>query len=192
MLQLQEMGCHNINLVTPTHWTPSIVRALRTAVTGGLHIPLVYNCGGYESLEALRLLDGVIDIYLPDFKYMNPAIAAKFSSGAWDYPEVAAAAITEMYRQVGDLVLDENGIALRGLMIRHLVLPNNLSGTDVFVRFVADKAGRSTYVNLLSQYRPECEASRYPELSRPITRQEYSQAVAWAREAGLTNLHLQA
>jgi len=136
-------------------------------------------------------LDGIIDIYLVDFKYSSGAMAARYSKDTPDYPEVAAAALSEMHHQVGDLVVDEDGIALRGLMIRHLVLPHNIAGTDQLVHFVADKLARSTYVNLMSQYRPEYEASRYPELSRTITRQEYSQAVAWAREAGLTNLHLQ-
>ena len=191
MLRLQQMGCHNINLVTPTHFVANIVQALRTAVAGGLHLPLVYNCSGYEPQEVLPLLEGIVDIYLADFKYADGVMAARYSYDAPDYPEVAAAALFEMHRQVGDLVVDENGIALRGLMIRHLVLPRNIARTDRFVRFVADRLGRSTYVNLMSQYRPECGASRYPELSRPITRQEYSQAVDWAREAGLTNLHLQ-
>jgi putative pyruvate formate lyase activating enzyme len=191
MLQLQRVGCHNINLVTPSHVVANIVQGLRTAMAGGLRIPLVYNCSGYEPQEVLRQLDGIIDIYLVDFKYAGEVVAARYSKDTPDYPEVAAAALSGMHRQVGDLEVDEDGIALRGLMIRHLVLPHNIAGTDRFVRFVADKMGRSTYVNLMSQYRPEYEASRYPELSRPITRQEYSQAVAWAREAGLTNLHLQ-
>jgi putative pyruvate formate lyase activating enzyme len=191
MLRLQQMGCHNINLVTPTHFVANIVQALRTAADGGLRLPLVYNCSGYEPQEVLRLLNGIIDIYLADFKYADRAMAARYSYDASDYPEVAAAALSEMHRQVGDLVVDENGIALRGLMIRHLVLPHNIAGTDQFVRFVAHKLGPSTYVNLMSQYRPECEATCYPELSRHTTLHEYSQAVAWAREAGLMNLHLQ-
>ncbi|HZT32071.1 MAG TPA: hypothetical protein VFA33_19440 [Bryobacteraceae bacterium] len=191
MLQLADLGCHNINLVTPTHCVPNIVRALRSAIPRGLRLPLVYNCGGYESLEAVRLLDGIVDIYLPDFKYTDGPTAAKYSSGAGDYPEVAAAAISEMHRQVGDLVVDEDGIALRGLMIRHLVLPRNLAGTGAFVHFVAHKLGPGTYVNLMSQYRPAWQAQRYPALSRRITREEYEQAVTWARQAGLTNVHLQ-
>jgi putative pyruvate formate lyase activating enzyme len=188
MVELQAGGCHNVNLVTPTHCVPNIVSALRTAIAMGLRVPLVYNCGGYESLEAVRLLDGIVDIYLPDYKYTDGAMAAKYSSGAKDYPEVAAAAIQEMHRQVGDLVTDENGIALRGLMIRHLVLPENIAGTDRFVKFVAEKLSLSTYVNIMAQYRPENKAHNYPALSRRITRAEYNQAIAWAREAGLTRL----
>jgi putative pyruvate formate lyase activating enzyme len=188
MVQLQEMRCHNINLVTPTHVVPNIVQALRTAIRLGLRIPLVYNCGGYEPVEIIKLLDGIVDIYMPDFKYMDGAMAAKYSSGASDYPERAAAAIEEMHRQVGELVVDENGIALRGLIIRHLVLPNNIAGTDKFVRWVAEKLSKSTYVNIMAQYRPEHKAFQYPELSRRITWTEYQQALRWAREAGLTRL----
>jgi putative pyruvate formate lyase activating enzyme len=191
MLRLQDLGCHNINLVTPTHFAPNIVQALRSAVTLGLRIPLVYNCGGYEPLEVLGLLDGVVDIYLADFKYTDPFLAETYSCGARDYPEVAAAAIAEMRRQVGDLTIGENGVALRGLMIRHLVLPNNIAGTGQFVRFVAEKLARSAFVNLMSQYRPEHEAFQRPELCRRVTRQEYSRAVNWAREAGLANASLQ-
>jgi putative pyruvate formate lyase activating enzyme len=188
MADLQDLGCHNINLVTPTHRVPNIVQGLRSAIRRGLHVPVVYNCGGYEPVEVLKLLDGIVDIYLPDFKYTDGAMAEKYSSGARDYPEVAAAAIEEMHRQVGELVVDENGIALRGLMIRHLVLPQNIAGTDKFVRFVAEKLTRSTYVNIMAQYRPEHQAHRYPELSRRITTREYQQAIQWAREAGLTRL----
>ena len=187
MLRLQELGCHNINLVTPTHYAPNIVQALRSAVARGLRIPLVYNCGGYEPLDVLALLDGIVDIYLADFKYTDPTMAETYSCGARDYPEVAAAAIAEMRHQVGDLTISENGVALRGLMIRHLVLPNNIAGTDQFVRFVAEKLAPSTFVNLMSQYRPEHEAFQRPELCRRVTRQEYSRAVNWAREAGLAN-----
>jgi putative pyruvate formate lyase activating enzyme len=188
MLELQGLGCHNINLVTPTHIVPNIVGALRLAAARGLRLPLVYNCGGYEPVEIVRLLDGIIDIYLPDFKYTDGAKAARYSTGAVDYPEVAAAAIKEMHRQVGDLVTDEQGIALRGLMIRHLVLPENIAGTDRFVRFVAEQLKPGTYVNLMAQYRPEHRARDYPELARRITRVEYLQAIRWAREAGLTNV----
>jgi putative pyruvate formate lyase activating enzyme len=156
-------------------------------VARGLRIPLVYNCGGYEPLEVLALLDGIVDVYLADFKYTDPSIAETYSCGARDYPEVAAAAIAEMRHQVGDLTISENGVARRGLIIRHLVLPNNIAGTDQFVRFVAEKLAPSTFVNLMSQYRPEHEAFQRPELFRRITRQEYARAVNWAREAGLAN-----
>lgn len=187
MLDLQELGCHNINLVTPTHVVPNIVHAVRVAAARGLRVPLVYNCGGYEPVEILRMLDGIVDIYLTDAKYTSGAAAGRYS-GAEDYPEVAAAAIEEMHRQVGELKVDENGIAWRGLMIRHLVLPNNLAGTEAFVRFVAGRLTRSTYVNLMAQYRPEHHAGKYPELSRRITSSEYRQAAAWARDAGLTRV----
>jgi len=188
MWDLQGIGCHNINFVTPTHVVPNIVQGLRAAIRLGLRAPLVYNCGGYEPVEILKLLDGIVDIYLPDFKYMDGAMSEKYSSGAKDYPEAAAAAHIEMHRQVGELIVDENGVALRGLMIRHLVLPHNVSGTDQFVKFVAQKLTRSTYVNIMAQYRPAHQASKYPQLSRRLTMGEYHQAVQWAREAGLTRL----
>jgi putative pyruvate formate lyase activating enzyme len=188
MVQMQELRCHNVNLVTPTHVVPNIVQGLRTAIRMGLRIPLVYNCGGYEPVEIIKLLDGIVDIYMPDFKYMDGEMAAKYSSGAGDYPERAAAAIEEMHRQVGELVVDENGIALRGLIIRHLVMPNNIAGTDKFVRWVAEKLTKSTYVNIMAQYRPEHKAFQYPEIARRLTWLEYQQALRWAREAGLTRL----
>ena len=188
MVQMQELRCHNVDLVTPTHVVPNIVQGLRTAIRMGLRIPLVYNCGGYEPVEIIKLLDGIVDIYMPDYKYMDGEMAAKYSSGAGDYPERAAAAIEEMHRQVGELVVDENGIALRGLIIRHLVMPNNIAGTDKFVRWVAEKLTKSTYVNILAQYRPEHKAFQYPEIARRLTWLEYQQALRWAREAGLTRL----
>ncbi|MDP2999664.1 MAG: radical SAM protein [Bryobacterales bacterium] len=188
MKSAQETGCHNVNLVTPTHFVPNIVNALRAAMARGLTVPLVYNCGGYDPVEIIRLLDGIVDIYLPDFKYMDGAMADKYSSGARDYPERAAEAIAEMHRQVGELTVDERGIAVRGLIIRHLVLPHNIAGTDKFVKWVAAKLTRSTYVNIMAQYRPEHRAREYPELSRRLTNEEFSRAIAWAREAGLTRL----
>ncbi len=187
-LSVQNMGCHNLNLVTPTHLLPSIVAALMHAVRRGFRLPLVYNCGGYEALEAVRLLDGIVDIYLPDFKYMDGKIAARFSSGAADYPERAAEAIAEMHRQTGVLELDERGVARRGLLIRHLVLPENLAGTDRFVKWVAEKLSRDTWVNIMAQYRPEHKARQYPPLDRRITYGEHRQALQWAREAGLTHV----
>lgn len=188
MIDLQAAGCHNVNLVTPTHILPNIVGGLRFAIARGLRLPLVYNCGGYEPVKIIQLLDGIVDIYLPDFKYADGAMAQKYSSGAGDYPESAAAAIAEMHRQVGELLVDENGIALRGLIIRHLVLPGNIAGTDKFVQFVATRLSRSTYVNIMAQYRPEYKARGIPELSRRITGAEYRQAIRWATEAGLTRL----
>lgn len=188
MVDMQERGCHNINLVTPTHIVPNIVSGLRQAIHRGLRAPLVYNCGGYESLEVIQLLDGIVDIYLPDYKYTDGAMARKYSSEASDYPERAAAAIKEMHRQVDEVVLDEAGIALRGLMIRHLVMPENIAGTDKFVRWVAEELGPSTYVNIMAQYRPEHRAYEFPKIARRITRAESRQAIKWARQAGLTRL----
>jgi putative pyruvate formate lyase activating enzyme len=188
MLDLQARGCHNINLVTPTHVAPHIVKALRIGVDRGLRLPLVYNTGGYDSLDVIRALDGIVDIYLPDFKYQDGSLAAKYSSGAADYPEVAAAVIREMHRQVGTLKLDERGVAVRGLIIRHLVMPQNIAGTDRFVRWVARELTTDTYVNIMAQYRPEHRAREYPELARRILPEEWQQALAWARTAGLTNL----
>jgi putative pyruvate formate lyase activating enzyme len=188
MLDLQRRGCHNINLVTPTHVVPHIVRALRIAIDGGLRVPLVYNTGGYDSLEVIKKLEGVVDIYLPDFKYMDGGMAAKYSNGVSDYPEVAAAVIKEMHRQVGVLRIDGKGIAQRGLIIRHLVMPNNIAGTDRFVPWVARELSKRTYVNIMAQYRPAHDAFDYPEIARRITREEWDQATAWARAAGLENL----
>jgi len=190
MLELQHHGCHNINLVSPTHVAPHIVKALRSAIARGLMIPLVYNTGGYDSLEVVRMLDGIIDIYLPDFKYMDGDIAARYSNGASDYPEVAEAVIKEMHRQVGVLQTDALGIAQRGLIIRHLVMPENMAGTDRFVRWVAEELGLDTFVNIMAQYHPAHHAFDFPELSRCATRAEWLQAMTWARDAGLRNLVL--
>ena len=188
MLYLQKIGCHNINLVTPTHVMPNIINATMIACKKGLHIPLVYNTSGYERVEILKILDGIVDIYLPDLKYMDGEKAAKYSSGASDYPEAAKGAIVEMNRQVGQHLVDQRGIALRGLMIRHLVMPNGVAGTDKFVRWVAKTLPKSTYVNIMHQYRVEYKAYEYPEIWRAITAQEYLQAMDWAVEEGLTNL----
>jgi len=184
MLELQEMRCHNINLVTPTHYMPHILAALVVACEDGLELPLVYNCGGYESLTALKLLDGVIDIYMPDVKYADPKVGLRFSR-AKDYPKVVKAALKEMYRQVGDLLIDEDGIAWRGLLVRHLVLPEGLAGTREIVRFIAEEISPDTYINIMAQYRPEYRAREHPPLDRPVTRREYEEAVRLAKEAGL-------
>jgi putative pyruvate formate lyase activating enzyme len=186
MLDLQRTGCHNINFVTPTHQVPQILKALPIAVGGGLQVPLVYNCGGYEALETLQLLDGVFDIYMPDFKYAD-ADAAKAYSKVENYPEVAKAAFREMHRQVGDLSLDRRGIARRGLLVRHLVLPNNLSGTGEVVGFLAELSG-DTYVNIMDQYRPCYRAHEYPPLARRPARAEVEEARQLARAAGLRRL----
>jgi putative pyruvate formate lyase activating enzyme len=188
MLYLQQIGCHNVNLVTPTHVMPNILAATRIALKRGLHIPLVYNTSGYESTEILRLLDGIVDIYLPDMKYMDGNQAAKYSSGASDYPEVTKKAIVAMHRQVGNLGTDDHGIALRGLMIRHLVMPNRVAGTKQFVQWVAESLPVSTYVNIMPQYHVDYKAYDYPEIARALTVEEFLEAIAWAEDRGLTNL----
>jgi putative pyruvate formate lyase activating enzyme len=188
MLSLQRRGCHNINLVTPSHMVPHIVRALRIAISKGLRLPLVYNTGGYDKLRTIKLLDGIVDIYMPDFKFQDGTRSHKYCAEAGDYPLVAAAAIKEMHRQVGVLRRDKRGIAYRGLLLRHLVMPHNLAGTDRFVRWVARELGRNTYVNVMAQYRPEHEASKYPELARRLTAAEWQAAMRAAKRAGLTNL----
>jgi putative pyruvate formate lyase activating enzyme len=187
MMELQGQGCHNINLVTPTHQVPMILDALVEAVERGLRVPLVYNCGGYESVETLRLLDGVIDIYMPDFKYADTAPAAEYSD-APDYPEVAKAALREMHRQVGDLTFNGYGIARRGLLVRHLVLPAGLAGTPEVVRFLAEEISRDTYLNIMDQYRPCADALDRPPLDRCITRREYQEALDAAQAAGLERI----
>lgn len=187
MIKLQKMGCSNINLVTPTHYLPGIVRALQMAIPMGLHIPIVYNTSGYEKLEIVQMLEGIVDIYLPDCKYMDPVQSAKYSDGAYNYPHYAKIALKEMYRQTGDLQV-VRGTAVKGLIIRHLVLPNRISGTKEFLKFVAEDISKTTYVNIMRQYRPEYKASEYPELSRRIIREEYSEALGWARQYGLQRL----
>ncbi len=191
MLRLQKMGCSNINVVTPTHYSPHIVLALDEAAGRGLNIPLVYNTSGYEKVETLRLLEGVVDVYLPDFKYFDGEMAGKYSSEAFDYPQHARAALKEMHRQVGVALPSPGGMMHRGLMIRHLVLPNGISGTEKIVEWVAQELPRDTYFHLMSQYTPSYQAGRYDELSRRITRSELNSAIRHAREAGLTNLHVQ-
>ncbi len=188
MIVLQkDDGCHNINFVTPTHQVPMILRSLEIAIDKGLKIPLVYNCGGYEALETLKILDGIIDIYMPDFKYAETEPAKTYSK-ARDYPEVAKAAIKEMHRQVGDLVMNERGIALRGLLVRHLVLPEGLAGTEEVVRFLAEEVSPNTYTNIMAQYYPCYRAGEHPPLDRRITKAEYRKAVKAARDAGLKRL----
>jgi putative pyruvate formate lyase activating enzyme len=191
MLDLQTMGCHNINVVTPTHYSPHVVLALQSAAAQGLRIPLVYNTSGWERLEILRILDGIVDIYLADFKYAQPEVAAKYSSGADSYPEVTRRAILEMHRQVGVAHPGRHGLMERGLMIRLLAMPNRASGTKDVVRWIASNLPQDTYVNVMSQYTPTFEAVEYPEISRRVTREEFRDAVRWGREAGLTNLDIQ-
>jgi len=182
------MGCHNINLVTPTHVMPNILNALQIALRKGLRLPLMYNTSGYERVEILKILDGIVDIYKPDMKYMDAEKAAKYSAGASDYPEVTKKAVAEMHRQVGVLKLDKQGIAIRGVIIRHLVMPNRVAGTEKFVKWVAEVLPKSTYVNIMAQYRVEYKAYDYPEIARGITAQEFSEAMDSAEKYGLTNL----
>ena len=188
MLKLQSMGCHNINLVTPTHVMPNILNATRIALKNVLHLPLMYNTSGYERLEMLKLLEGIVDIYKPDMKYTDADKAGKYSAGASDYPEVTKKAVIEMHRQVGVLKLDNQGIATRGVIIRHLVMPNRVAGTEKFVKWVAEALPKSTYVNIMAQYRVEYKAYDYPEIARGITSQEFLEAMDWAGKYGLTNL----
>jgi putative pyruvate formate lyase activating enzyme len=184
MLYLQSRGCHNINLVTPTHFVPQIVEALWLAAERGLQIPLVYNCSGYESVETLRRLDGIIDIYMPDIKYSLDVNARRYS-GVKDYWEQVRPAVKEMHRQVGDLKVNRWGIAERGLLIRHLVLPNDLAGTAAILRFIAAEISPDSYVNIMEQYRPAFKAHRLPELARRITAMEYHRAIRLASNFGL-------
>ncbi len=187
MLHLQERGCHNINLVSPSHVVAQILEAVALAARAGLRVPLVYNTGGYDSPEALALLDGVIDIYMPDMKY-SEARTARLYSRALDYPGVNRRAVREMHRQVGDLVLDRDGLAQRGLLVRHLVLPNDLAGTAEVVRFLAQEVSPRTYLNLMDQYRPSFRAVGDPALGRRISAEELQAARESARAAGLHRL----
>jgi len=184
MLRLQELGCHNINLVSPSHVVPQFLAALALAVPDGLRLPIVYNSGGYDSLATLRLLDGIVDIYMPDAKYDDDQIGMRLS-GIPHYAKVNRLVLKEMHRQVGVLRVDKNGVAVRGLLIRHLVLPTDLGGTAGIVRFIASELSRDTYVNVMSQYRPCYEASRCEPLRRRITEDEYSKAIRAARSVGL-------
>lgn len=188
MLRMQKSGCHNINFVSPTHYLPNIVQAIEHAVEKGLHLPIVYNTGSYDRVEILQMLEGIVDIYLPDFKFADEAVAAKYAPGAGDYPTVAKAALKEMHRQVGILQTDENNIAVKGLMIRHLVMPEEQAGTKEFAKFVAQELDPGTYVNIMAQYHPAYKANLHPGLSRRITTAEYKEAMQAARDAGLFNL----
>lgn len=187
MLRLQKAGCCNINFVSPSHVAPQILEALPAAIEGGLSVPLIYNTGGYDNIETLRLLDSVIDIYMPDFKFWDPAPAAAYCS-APDYPEKARAALKEMHAQVGDLVTDDRGIAVRGLLVRHLVMPGGLAGTARIMSFIAEEISKKTYVNVMDQYRPCYRAREDGNISRRITRREYEEALKSADDAGLTRL----
>lgn len=186
MLALQKRKCHNINLVTPTHFVPQILNSLKSAIKMGLRIPIVYNTSGYDSVNTLKLLDGVVDIYLPDARYADNEIARKYSS-APNYFEIMKKALKEMHRQVGDLVTDKIGVARTGLIVRHLVLPEGLSGTKKIMRFIAREISPHTYISLMAQYFPAYQAGQFPPLSRRINREEYREALRAFKEEGLEN-----
>jgi putative pyruvate formate lyase activating enzyme len=187
MLDLQNQGCHNINFVTPSHVVPQILSAVEIAIQHGLCVPLVFNTGGYDRVATLRLLEGIFDIYMPDFKFWDSQVAED-ACQARDYPEVARKALLEMHRQVGDLQLDEEGIARRGLLIRHLVLPGGLAGTREIMRFIAQRLSRNSYVNIMSQYRPCGRAAEVRGLSSHLAAKEYQMAVQAAKEEGINRL----
>jgi putative pyruvate formate lyase activating enzyme len=185
MLDLQARGCHNVNFVTPTHYVPQLIAALPYAIEQGFRQPLVYNCGGYESLEAIQLLDGIIDIYLPDIKFFDHHASERYMDGATDYPEVVRAVVKEMHRQVGDLIIDARGIAQHGLIVRHLVMPGMTQDSDLILRFIAEELSPQTYVNVMDQYRPCFQAGRSPEIARRTTPTEHRAVVDMARRLGL-------
>lgn len=191
MLRLQAQGCHNINFVTPTHYAAHILKALDIAAARGLRLPVVYNTCGWERLEVLELLEGVVDIYLPDIKYFHSEPAAKYSAGADTYPELTKKAVLEMHRQVGAAKPAEDGIMYRGLMIRHLVMPDDVGGSEELMEWIAKNLPKDTYVNIMAQYNPAHKAYDHPRISRRITAQEYEKVVNRAKELGLTNLDIQ-
>ncbi len=191
MLRLQKDGCHNINLVTPTHYSPHILKALDIAAGKGLRLPVVYNTCGWERMEMLELLDGVVDIYLPDIKYFDGGTAAKYSEGADSYPVITKKALLEMHRQVGVAKPAEDGIMYRGLMVRHLVMPDNVGGSEELVEWISDNLPKDTYVNIMAQYNPAYKAYDFPRISRRVTPGEYEKVVNRAKELGLTNLDVQ-
>lgn len=191
MLELQAQGCHNINFVSPEHVAPQMLEALPIAIERGLRLPIVYNTSAYDSLHTLRLLDGVVDLYMPDFKYWSALPSARYLK-AKDYPEVARAAILEMHRQVGELEIDEDGLARRGVLLRHLVMPGGLEESARIFEWISAELSPDTYVNVMAQYHPAgrvlMEPERYPELARPLHEQEYLEALRLARAAGLRRL----
>jgi putative pyruvate formate lyase activating enzyme len=186
MLSLQNKGCHNINFVSPSHFVPQIAEAVSLAAKDGLTLPLVYNTGGYDEVDTLKLLEGIIDIYMPDIKFGGNAKAKKYTKSA-KYFDIVKSAIKEMHRQVGDLRMNEEGIAYKGLLIRHLVMPENIADTDKVLEFTANEVSKDTFINIMSQYYPAHKSYAFPELSRRISRNEYNEAVKYAKELGMTN-----
>ena len=184
MLHLEDIGCHNINFVTPTHFSPQLLEAIHAARGAGLEVPVVYNCGGHEDVAMLQMLEGFVEIYMPDFKFASPESAARYCN-APDYPEIAKAALKEMHRQVGELRIDDEGIATRGLLIRHLVMPGHVEDSERVIDFIADEISRGSYVNVMEQYRPCGEAHKTPEINRPVTTAEYRRARDYAVANGL-------
>jgi len=180
MTRLQEIGCHNINFVTPTHYVPQIVASLPEAIERGLRLPIVYNCSGYESIDVIRLLDGIVDIYMPDVKFMEESYSEKFCH-APDYPEGVKKVLKEMHRQVGDLAVNSLGIAERGLLIRHLVMPGGVASSEAVLKFIAEEISVHSYINIMDQYRPEYKAHEHPEINRRITHKEYLEAIQLAK-----------
>lgn len=188
MLNLQEQGCHNINWVSPSHQVPQILEGLLVAAQRGLRLPIVYNTSAYDDVRMLRLLEGIVDIYMPDMKYADSVIGRRLSKIP-DYPSATQVAIQEMHRQVGDLILDEEGLAVRGLLVRHLVLPHSLAGTREVMRFLAQEISRDTYVHIMDQYHPAGKATRHPQLNRPVTSMEVEEAIHLAQVNGLWRIH---
>jgi putative pyruvate formate lyase activating enzyme len=186
MLKLQNAGCHNINLVSPTHIVPQFLQALNFAKDNGLNLPIVYNSGGYDSVETLKLLDGVIDVYMPDAKYSSNKMGEIYSN-VKDYWDTNKLALKEMHRQVGDLVINEEGIAQRGLLVRHMVLPNRIAGSFEVLKYIAEEISQNTYVNIMDQYHPCFRANEFKELLRRITQKEYQEVMDYAREIGLSS-----
>jgi len=186
MLYLQSLGCHNVNIVTPSHIVPQLLSALKIAIDRGFKLPLVYNTSSYDSPQTLKLLAGIIDIYMPDAKFAAREVAKEFCN-AEDYPEVMKAAIKEMWRQVGDLVINEEGIAVRGLLVRHLVLPAGLAGTEEICRFLLEEISPHTYINIMSQYHPCYKAVGHPKIGRRITKREFEASLEIAKKVGLAN-----
>lgn len=191
LIILQKAGCHNINFVTPTHYSAHILKAVDRAAGAGLRLPIVYNTSGWERVEIIRILDGIVDIYLPDFKYWETEMSAKYSSEATSYPDLTRQAILEMHRQVGVAKPARNGYMQRGLMIRHLVMPNNTSGSERIMEWIASNLPKDTYINIMAQYSPLFKAYEFPNIARRITRKEYARVVNKAKDLGLTNLDIQ-